>query len=97
MYFFGIYKEGDASGLPDYSIKVPIKLKNEITKVTKDLILVSDWVSISKLNERTYKPDIGMCIVVNKETREGGGTVSKKQQKVVQKLDEYYLFIRDLR
>ena len=25
-------------------------------------MLVSDWVSVSKLNESTYKPDIGMTI-----------------------------------
>ena len=33
----------------------------------KDLVLVSNWVSVSKLNETAYKPDIGMCIVVKNE------------------------------
>jgi hypothetical protein len=28
----------------------------------KDLHLVADWVSVSKLNERSYKPDVAVCI-----------------------------------
>lgn len=26
-------------------------------------MIVSDWVSVSKLDKRTYKPDVGMYIV----------------------------------
>lgn len=25
-------------------------------------MLVADWVSVSKLNQTAYKPDVGMCI-----------------------------------
>ena len=44
------------------TIKVPIKLINEATNTEKTLHLVADWVSISKLDARTYKPDVGVCI-----------------------------------
>lgn len=49
--------------LPKTLISVPIKLVNEFTKTEKKLELIADWVSVSKVNEYTYKPDIGMCIV----------------------------------
>ena len=44
------------------NIEVPITLINQWTKNQKDLLLVSDWVSVSKADERTYKPDVGMTI-----------------------------------
>lgn len=44
-------------------MNVPIKLVNYLTKTEKKLELLADWVSVSKVNETTYKPDIGMCIL----------------------------------
>jgi hypothetical protein len=49
--------------IPKTAISVPIKLVNEFTKTEKKLELIADWVSVSKVNDYTYKPDIGMCIV----------------------------------
>lgn len=36
---------------------------NEVTMTEKNLRLYADWVSVSKVNDYTYKPDMGMCIV----------------------------------
>jgi hypothetical protein len=36
---------------------------NKWTNTEKKLELITDWVSVSKVNDTTYKPDIGMCIV----------------------------------
>lgn len=49
-------------GFPEYTIKVPITLKNTFTKKQKDLLLVSDWISVSKLNHQAYKPDVALSI-----------------------------------
>ncbi len=49
-------------GFPEFTIKVPIKLVNTLTNQEKSLILVSDFVSVSKLNDRAYKPDVGLTI-----------------------------------
>jgi hypothetical protein len=38
-------------------------LVNKWTNTQKKLELIADWVSVSKVNDTTYKPDIGMCIV----------------------------------
>lgn len=45
------------------NIEVPITLVNEYTEKTKELLLISDWVSVSKLDEKTYKPDVGLAII----------------------------------
>lgn len=45
------------------NIEVPITLFNEWTKTEKQMMLLSDWVSVSKLDDRTYKPDVGVAIV----------------------------------
>lgn len=71
--FFGIYSKHTFTGFPEYTIKVPIKLTNTLTNTEKHLLLVSDWVSVSKLNDRTYKPDVGLCIF---NIREGPDKIS---------------------
>lgn len=38
------------AGYPDYGFVVPIELINEFTNTKKNLVLVSNWVSVSKLN-----------------------------------------------
>jgi hypothetical protein len=63
LHFYGIYDRVDLDYVPSYSIKVPIELVNQLTRQTKDLELYADWVSISKVDNFTYKPDIGVCIV----------------------------------
>jgi hypothetical protein len=50
LHFFGIYDKKTMSSMPDFGIQVPIKLVNDITKKTKNLFLVSNWTSISKLS-----------------------------------------------
>ena len=62
LHFFGIYQSCDITDIPHFAIEVPIKLINEWTNTEKDLELLGDWVSVSKVDENTYKPDIGMCI-----------------------------------
>lgn len=42
---------------------VPIKIVDLLNDATVDLALITDWVSISKVDERTYKPDIAVTIV----------------------------------
>ena len=42
---------------------------NEVTKTDKQLLLVSDWVSVSKVNSNTYKPDLGVAIFANNNTQ----------------------------
>ena len=70
LHFFGIYKKCDITEIPSFSINVPIKLVNELTQTTKDMELLGDWVSVSKVNETTYKPDIGICILENNKGKE---------------------------
>ena len=53
--------------IPSFGITVPIELVNEWTHTTKNLELLADWVSVSKVNETTYKPDIGLCILLKNE------------------------------
>lgn len=60
---YGIYDKVEVEDIPKTAISVPIKLVNQFTKTEKKLELIADWVSVSKVNETTYKPDIGMCIV----------------------------------
>ena len=62
LHFFGIYEKCDITEIPHFAIDVPIKLINQWTKETKDLELSADWISVSMINETTYKPDLGLCI-----------------------------------
>jgi hypothetical protein len=62
LHFFGKYEKSHLYGFPEFTIKVPIKLINTWTQKEKELVLVSDWVSVSKLNQKAYKPDVGMTI-----------------------------------
>ena len=63
LNFFGIYHRTHIDDIPNTGLGVPIKLINELTSTEKELEMLIDWVSVSKLKEYTYKPDIGMCIV----------------------------------
>lgn len=49
--------------MPALKTLVPVKLVDDANQVTLDLALITDWVSISKVDERTYKPDIAVTIV----------------------------------
>jgi hypothetical protein len=44
LHFFGIYKKTEIDDIPNYSISVPVKLINEFTGITKELILGGGWV-----------------------------------------------------
>lgn len=66
LHFFGIYKRIDFSEIPDTVISVPIKLINEVTGITRNLDMVTDWVSFSNVDEKTFKPDIGVGIIERK-------------------------------
>ena len=63
LHFFGLYSKCDITDIPLMPIEVPIKLINEWTKQEKDLLLLADWTSVSKVDNYTYKPDVGMCII----------------------------------
>jgi len=63
LHFFGLYGKQDSSEFQDLSIMVPIKQVNQKKGTEKNLYLISGWNSVSKINERTYKPDIGLSIV----------------------------------
>ena len=65
--FFGLDYKTHISDIPSFDISVPIKLINELTKTVKNLELKADWVSVSKVNETTYKPDIALCLFKNSE------------------------------
>jgi hypothetical protein len=66
LHFFGIYSKMDLDDVPDYSINVPVELINQLTGTKKDLQLRANWLSVSKVNETTYKSDLGVCIVLDK-------------------------------
>ncbi len=63
LHFYGIYSCVDLDNVPDYSIAVPVELYNEFTDQTTQMEIKANWVSISKPDDYTYKPDIGMCVV----------------------------------
>lgn len=63
LHFYGIYSRVDLDDVPDYSISVPVEFYNQFTDTTKQIEIKSNWVSISKPDEYTYKPDIGLCVV----------------------------------
>ena len=65
-HFMGIYTKVDLDKIPDYTINVPIKLVNELTGITKDLNMFSNFISVSKVDKYLYKPDLGLCIIEQK-------------------------------
>lgn len=67
LHFYGIYDRVDLDDVPDYSIAVPVELYNEFTNQTKQMEIKANWVSVSKPDNCTYKPDIGLCVIENKE------------------------------
>lgn len=62
LHLLGIYKKTDICSLPDYKASVPITLRNQLTKQEKKLMMTTDWISVSKVDKKTYKPDIAVCI-----------------------------------
>ena len=69
MHFFGKTSRTHIDSIPNYDVSVPIKLVNELTKTVKHLELKVDWVSVSKVSDCLYKPDIGLCIFKNSEEK----------------------------
>jgi hypothetical protein len=65
LHFYGIYSRVDLDDVPDYSYSVPIELLNKFTNETKQMEIKSSWISISKPDEYTFKPDIGLCVVAS--------------------------------
>jgi hypothetical protein len=63
LHFFGKYERMDLDDVPDYSISVPVKMENKITNTTKNLNIVANWLSVSKLDRYLYKSDLGLAIV----------------------------------
>ena len=69
LHFFGEYVKMDLDNVPDYSISVPVELVNHLTGTTKNLEIVANWLSVSKVNFYTYKSDLGLAIVEKVEER----------------------------
>jgi len=69
LNFFGKYEKMDLDDIPDYSISVPIELKNELTGITKELDLVANFSSVSKLSKYVYKSDFGLAIIHNQKPK----------------------------
>jgi len=65
LHFFGEYKRMDLDDVPDYSISVPVELENQLTRTKKDLDIVANWLSVSKVNQYTFKSDLGLAIIEN--------------------------------
>ena len=65
LHFYGIYSRVDLDDVPDYSYSVPVELLNKFTNETKQMEIKSSWISISKPDEYTFKPDIGLCVVAS--------------------------------
>jgi hypothetical protein len=61
--FMGFMTVSKPEKSPTTEISVPINLVNRITNKNKILELRSNWVSVSKINDHVYKPDIGVCLV----------------------------------
>jgi hypothetical protein len=70
LYFFGEYGRMDLDEVPDYSYNVPVILINQVTKTKKNLDIVGNWCSVSKINNHTYKTDLGVGIVDNSRKQE---------------------------
>jgi hypothetical protein len=70
LHFFGIYQKVDLDDVPDYTISVPIKLVNLDAGYEKKLELCANFISTSKYDEYTYKPDLGICIINAKKESE---------------------------
>ena len=62
LHFVGIYSCVNLYDIPTYSLSIPIKVINEFTNEIKQIDITSNWISISKPDNYTYKPDIGICI-----------------------------------
>lgn len=63
LHFYGIYHRIPFGDIPETFIEVPIKLINELTGITKNLNMITDWVSFSRVDNETFKPDIGVAII----------------------------------
>lgn len=63
LHLLGIYGQATIKDIPKVSVSVPIVLENKVARTKKKLELLTGWVSVSKINEYTYKPDVGVCIL----------------------------------
>lgn len=65
LHFFGEYERMDLDDVPDYSISVPIELENKLTGTKKDLNIIANWLSVSKVDKYVFKSDLGLAIIEN--------------------------------
>lgn len=75
-------------------LNLPIKMINTLTNTEKHLLLVSDWVSVSKYNERTYKPDVGLCIFHIRSGPDRMGVIMKDIEKFKEKKKVNYQYVK---
>ena len=65
LHFFGEYERMDLDDVPDYSISVPVELENKLTGTKKDLNIIANWLSVSKVDKYVFKSDLGLAIIEN--------------------------------
>ena len=67
LHFFGIYDKVNLDRVPDYAISVNVRLDNMDTGTKKDLELCANFISVSNVDQYTYKPDLGIAIIPTKK------------------------------
>ena len=71
LHFFGMYGSDYATDdVPNYGVKVPVHLFNQYTNQEKDLQISCNWLSVSKVDKNTYKPDLGLLITEAREKKQ---------------------------
>jgi hypothetical protein len=65
LHFFGLYEKIDLDFVPNYSISVPIEFENHLTGMKKNLDIIANWLSVSKVEQYAFKSDLGLAIIEN--------------------------------
>ena len=60
--FFGVYDKVDLDDIPNYEIKVPVKLCNQFTGVTKSLQLQTSFTGVCKEDDYYYRPQLSIIL-----------------------------------
>ena len=68
LHFYGIYNTTTFEEMEMKKTQVPVKLYNEFTNTSKDLLLETYFSNICRIGECTYTPRLRVEMIVKKET-----------------------------
>ena len=57
------------------------------------MVVLGDWISVSKVDEKTYKPDMGVCILEEKNKKKDFGQYDWYVLKTVWNLNSLHIII----